>query len=115
MSRTHRRKNYEAENPDRFGRRLFNPSEGDWSYYRDEEGRLCIKVHKKSEKEIIRQRLFRHGDNHSGVFSVPSHYCRTIEKSLRTHNKRELQKFVDKEDYEPMCISKYNGAGWSWW
>lgn len=118
MSRTYRRKNYkETQNTswDRRGRKtaLEYTECNFWHYWiKSIDG---PEIREMTPEEKWKQDRYWYHDNKSGVFSVPSWFCNLHERKLRQYNRRELHRFMSREDYEPMCIAGPGDASWDWW
>lgn len=71
-------------------------------------------------RKITKERAFdiwkcEHGESRTANSRTPGKYYRKKrEVKLRSHNKRELVKFVSKEDYEPMCKNNPDSHYWDW-
>lgn len=115
MSRTYRRKNYYLENNttwDREGKKFYGRLT-EWDY---EKPLWCARkvFRKKTKREVWKHLKYTQRDTHSGVNSAPAWYDHQFELRVRTHNKRELAKWIKNPDYEVMCVEKPIGANWYW-
>ena len=106
MSRTYRRKNGKKNgylNEEWYTRdyvRLESPSDPGYFYY------AWVWLDPKSREVIVALAKF-HGDHgtHSCKEPGPSWFRNlTTERPARRHAKRELQKFMQDPDYEPMIL-----------
>ena len=58
-----------------------------------------------------------HSDAESTIrSSAPRRYTRGFDHRLRTFNVRQLRRWIDNHDYDPVFQVRHRGnATWSWW
>lgn len=119
MSRTFRRRNYEATVRNAEGSKIAG-------YYTEwqaaewvdvgthlERGRYTLRA--PTEQERAAKYWLVHGESsNANAWSPGSVYRQTRERELRSHNARELIKYVQREDYSPMCKERPINCWWDW-
>jgi hypothetical protein len=116
MSRTFRRKNYEAENNtswDVKGRKIAGFYTERISHYVD--GRFWHTYAVPSKQEFYKKYTLAHGESKSANSRSPGHsfrHPRMIQN--RAITRRELHKFKLNPDYEPMVEANPRSCLWDW-
>lgn len=120
MSRTIRRKNYEAENRSSWnnkGRKIARAyTESDLDCFYNSDGLwVCTYTYREPTKnEYFNKYWSYHSDKQSRYFRKgPNKWYRffTIHQ-YRMQDKTELRKFMKNEDYEPMCRDRISSGYW---
>lgn len=123
MSRTYRRKNYEATQGTSWDRRgdkiagYYTVCEWNYKLHESIEGysyRQNYTYREPTEHEYGKEYWRVHGDaNHSMCWNNPGKWFRNYEQNRqRQHDRRELHEFYTNPDYEVMVYDSYPLPYW---
>lgn len=120
MSRTYRRKDYEEVKQnswDRMGQKKFGKGNCGVDYAYTKSGGLSPIYRELTKEEKKRNFLRYHTDKgkRCGMGRPPRWFLNLRERTLRQDNKHELYKFMQDQDYEPMCTEEKQWCWWYWW
>lgn len=116
MSRTFRRKGYEATKGKQAGSKI-NGYYVQWQFNVDNEREHHYYTYRamtaqEKNKEYVRI----HRDNHANAFGPNKYYREASESLLKLHNKRELNNWLKNSEVEPMFMDQLpNHLRWDWY
>lgn len=113
MSRTYRRKNIEDTLGSSWDRRGRKYAGFDTICDRYWDGTFSVR--ERTEREKFDFWYWLHGESRSNNERTPNRWYRQRRcRQGRRYSKRELQKFLRDENYEPMANDKDLPHGWDW-
>ena len=120
MSRTYRRKNYEAENQTSWHRRgskiagFYTVIDHEWSVV-DDVWHLTHTLREPTAEELKRKRYTAHGESRHGNDRSPGIWYRNNRmRQNRRLTRQELSRFMRFDDYEPMVEREPRSCLWDW-
>lgn len=120
MSKTYRRKNFEAEEQGswrRQGRKIagFYAVTGWRHTIVDGELESVYEMRAPTPEEFKRKRYWAHGESRHSNDRSPSHWYRNNRmRQNRALTRQELARFVKYEEYEPMVECEPRSCLWDW-
>lgn len=75
------------------------------------------KIYRSMTKEEVRREMkFFHGESsHRNAWSPSRDYRKTCDTEMKTHNKREMLKWVNSQgEYDPVFMDNPRNCWWDW-